>query len=132
MLPRASPILRKGPGVSRRRALFALLAVGLALVMPRAPWSGAPRAEPQRTAISRSGVLAGTNYLIEVPANWRGGLVVFAHAIQRGPGLGAAAAPPIGNHILDEGHAWIASGYRAREYQPHLLWAPVWPAIGGL
>ena len=28
---------------------------------------------------------------------------------------------PIASHVLAEGHAWIASGYRAREYQPHLF-----------
>ncbi|HEV8614312.1 MAG TPA: hypothetical protein VGU22_02360 [Methylomirabilota bacterium] len=95
--------------------------MGLALVVPRAPWSPAPRAEPPRAAISRSGVLGGADYLIEVPANWRGGLVVFAHGIQRGPGRGAVSAPPLAGHMIDEGHAWIASGYRAREYQPHLF-----------
>jgi dienelactone hydrolase len=112
---------RKSLSVSPRRALVALLALVLALVVPRAPWSDAPRAEPQRAAISRSGVLGGADYLIEVPANWRGGLVVFAHGIQRGPGRGAVAAPTIGSHVVAEGHAWIASGYRAREYQPHLF-----------
>jgi dienelactone hydrolase len=106
--------------VSPRHALAALLALGLALLVPRA-WFDAPRAQPQRAAISRSGVLGGADYLIEVPASWSGGLVVFAHGIQRGPGPGAVAAPPIGNHIAAEGHAWIASGYRAREYQPHLF-----------
>ena len=104
-----------------RRALVALLALGLVLVVPRAPWSRAPRGETQRAAISRSGVLGGASHLIEVPESWQGGLVVFAHGIQRGPGPGAAAAPPIGSHILAGGHAWIASGYRAREYQPHLF-----------
>jgi pimeloyl-ACP methyl ester carboxylesterase len=107
--------------VSPRRALVALVVLGLALVVSRAPWSDAPRAEAQRAAISRSGVLGGADYLIEVPAHWRGGLVVFAHGIQRGPGPGAVGAPPIGIHIIAEGHAWIASGYRAREYQPHLF-----------
>ena len=34
---------------------------------------------------------------------------------------GAVTTPPIAAHIVDEGHAWIASGYRAREYQPHLF-----------
>jgi len=101
-------------------ALVILIALGLALVVPRA-WSDAPRAEPERAAVRRSGVLGGARYHIEVPTNWRGGLVVFAHGIQRGPGPGAVAAPPIGGHILGEGHAWIASGYRAREYQPHLF-----------
>ena len=28
---------------------------------------------------------------------------------------------PIATHVMAEGHAWIASGYRAREYQPHLF-----------
>ena len=103
------------------RTLVVLLVLGLALIGPRAPWSDAPQAQSQRAAISRSGVLGGANYLIEVPASWRGGLVVFAHGIQRGPGPGAVAAPPMASHIVAEGHAWIASGYRAREYQPHLF-----------
>src|SRR5438094_5024841 len=102
-------------------ALIVLLVVGQVLVVPQAPLSAGPGAEPPRAAISRSGALGGADYLIEVPANWRGGLVVFAHGIQRGPGPGAAAPLPIGIHVLDEGHAWITSGYSGREYQPHLF-----------
>jgi len=103
-----------------RRVLAALFVLGLVLGL-RGPWPGSPRAETDRLAISRSGVLGGASYLIEAPANWQGGLVVFAHGIQRGPGPGAVAAPPIGGHIVASGHAWAASGYRAREYQPHLF-----------
>jgi pimeloyl-ACP methyl ester carboxylesterase len=106
---------------SRPRVLAALLALSLALMVPRVPWSESPRAETERPAISRGGVLGGASYLIEVPAKWEGGLVVFAHGIQRGPGPGAVGAPPIAGHILGRGHAWAASGYRAREYQPHLF-----------
>jgi len=112
---------RTSLGVSPRRVVGALLALGLALLVPRAPWFNAPRAESDRAAISRSGVLGGASYLIEAPAKWEGGLVVFAHGIQRGPGPGAVATPPIASHILAGGHAWVASGYRAREYQPHLF-----------
>jgi len=101
----------------RPRALIVLLAIAVATLVPLAPRA----AGPPRPAISRSGVLEGAEYLIEVPVNWRGGLVVFAHGIQRGPGPGAATAPPIASHILAQGHAWVASGYRAREYQPHLF-----------
>ena len=104
-----------------RRVLLAVLALSLAVVVLRAPWTDLLRAESDRAAISRSGVLGGASYLIEVPASWQGGLVVFAHGIQRGPGPGAVAAPPMATHILGQGHAWIASGYRAREYQPHLF-----------
>ena len=107
--------------MTRRRALVALIAVGVAIVAPRAPWAAAPLADTSRPAISRSGVLGGAHYLIEVPASWRGGLVVFAHGVQRGPGAGMVTVPPIGTHIIAQRHAWIASGYRAREYQPHLF-----------
>ena len=100
--------------------LVALFALALTFVVSGAPWSDAT-AEAQRPAVSRSGVLGGADYLIEVPANWNGGLVVFAHGIQRGPGRGDVRMPPIASHIIGEGHAWIASGYRAREYQPHLF-----------
>jgi len=96
------------------RALVLVAVLGLALGV-------APRAEPQRAAISRSGELAGADYQIEVPADWRGGLVVFAHGIQRGPGKGTVRTPPIGHHIVAQGHAWIASGYREREYRPDLF-----------
>ena len=100
---------------------LALLAIGLVLLTAYASWSRASQAETPRAAISRSGTLGGADYLIEVPANWSGGLVVFAHGIQRGSGKGTVAPPPIGIHILRERHAWIASGYRASEYQPHLF-----------
>jgi len=116
------PITRwKRSLVPSRRALGALLALGVVLIAARVPWAGARRAETDRAAVSRSGVLGGARYLIEAPANWEGGLVVFAHGIQRGPGPGAVGAPPIAGHILSQGHAWAASGYRAREYQPHLF-----------
>jgi pimeloyl-ACP methyl ester carboxylesterase len=111
---------RKRSRVSSRAAVV-LLALGLVLVGVSGPWSGRLRAELDGAAISRSGVLGGARYLIEAPANWKGGLVVFAHGIQRGPGPGAVAAPPMAGHILASGHAWAASGYRAREYQPHLF-----------
>src|SRR5262245_13645051 len=102
------------------QALVTLIVLGLALVVPHV-WPDQPRADAQRSAVHRTGVLAGAPYHIEVPAGWNGGLVVYAHGIQRGPGPGAVTSPPIAAHILGEGYAWIASGYRAREYQPHLF-----------
>jgi dienelactone hydrolase len=95
-----------------RRPLTALLALALAFV--------ALRVDAQRPPITRSGEIGGADYLISVPENWRGGLVVYAHGIQYGPGKGAVGSPPIGGHILGQGHAWAASGYRAREYRPDL------------
>jgi dienelactone hydrolase len=104
--------------IAAGRALLTVLTVILAVLAPRMPWSDGPRAESERPAINRRGALGGADYLIAVPKDWHGGLVVYAHGIQYGPGPGAVTAPPLGNHILGEGHAWIASGYRAREYRP--------------
>jgi pimeloyl-ACP methyl ester carboxylesterase len=109
----------------RRRLLRArLAALALLTVALVASGVGAARirpAEAERAAVSRSGMLDGADYLVEVPADWHGGLVVFAHGIQRGTGRGDVRIPPIASHITARGHAWIASGYRAREYQPHLF-----------
>ena len=105
----------------RPPALVALVVLCLGVVLLGAPWSDAPRAQAPRPAISRSGELGGADYQIQAPENWRGGLVVFAHGIQRGVGRGDVRTPPIASHILAKGHAWAASGYREREYQPHLF-----------
>jgi pimeloyl-ACP methyl ester carboxylesterase len=102
------------------RTLVAL-AWGLVLVASPALRLSTPLAEAQRPAVSRRGILGGADYQIEVPANWNGGLVVYAHGIQRGSGRGDVSFPPIASHITDRGYAWIASGYRAREYLPHLF-----------
>ena len=103
------------------RIVVAVIALGVLLISGPAPRFTTARAETPRAAINRSGVLGGADYLVAVPENWHGGLVVYAHGIQYGPGPGAVTAPPIAAHITDRGHAWIASGYRAREYQPHLF-----------
>ena len=101
---------------ARRRSslLVVLLAVVAALVLP-AP---APRVDAQGGAIHKRGELGGAPYFMTVPPNWRGGLVVFAHGIQRGIGPGDATSPPLATHILGDGPALIASGYREREYRP--------------
>ena len=103
------------------RWLAGLLLLLLTLVGPSTPRDQTTRADAQTAAATRSGTLGGAPYRIEVPAGWRGGLVVYAHGIQRGPGPGAVQSPPLATHILGEGHAWAASGYRAREYRPDLF-----------
>ena len=103
------------------RLAASLLVLAVVVVLPATPRDPGPRANAETKAISRTGVLGGAPYQIEVPADWQGGLVVYAHGIQRGPGPGAVMAPSLGNHILGQGHAWAASGYRAREYRPDLF-----------
>jgi hypothetical protein len=66
------------------------------------------------------GVLGGAKgdagYRIEVPHNWNGKLVMYAHGYA---GEGAALAvqnPPIRRHLIEQGYAWAASSYSANSY----------------
>jgi pimeloyl-ACP methyl ester carboxylesterase len=65
------------------------------------------------------GVLGGARYLIDVPADWNGGLVMFAHGYEgEGPGSGTVRGEPLAEHLTRRGYAWAASGYRAWGYRP--------------
>ena len=62
--------------------------------------------------VSRRGTYTGGSYLIEVPAGWNGGLVIFAH------GYGEASASPLASHLAANRHAWASSSYRRGGYRP--------------
>src|SRR5262245_39057038 len=101
-----------------RRSFAGLLLLALALTAPSTSGERVGRADAQpassaatpSASISRTGTLAGSHYRIEVPANWRGGLVMYAHGIQRGPGPGAVTTPPLATHFLSDGHAYASAG----------------------
>ena len=61
--------------------------------------------------ISRRGTYAGGRYLIEVPAGWNGGLVLYAH------GFRGTLDSPLTSHLADRGYALAASSYRAEGYR---------------
>jgi pimeloyl-ACP methyl ester carboxylesterase len=61
----------------------------------------------------------GVDYLINRPAEWRGGLVLFAHGYEgEGAGRGSLASPTIERHLARRNVAWAASGYRSKGYRP--------------
>ena len=63
-----------------------------------------------------AGVLNGAGYLIEVPANWNGKLVMYAHGYAgTGPTLGVGA-PSIRRYLIQNGYAWGASSYSKNYY----------------
>jgi pimeloyl-ACP methyl ester carboxylesterase len=65
------------------------------------------------------GIHEGADFLASRPANWNGGLVLFAHGYQgEQPGRGDVQVPPLSGHLSDKGIAWAASGYRAHGYRP--------------
>ena len=63
-----------------------------------------------------AGVLNGAGYMIEVPPNWNGRLVMYAHGFR---GTGAAlttSAPTIRRYLIQQGFAWAASSYAKNYY----------------
>jgi len=65
------------------------------------------------------GALGNANYTINVPPDWNGGLVMFAHGYEgEGSGKGVVRSSPLDSHLTELGYAWAASGYRAWGYRP--------------
>lgn len=106
-------------------ALIALTTVG---VMPvaAAPGNGPPPeyfvddsklpfdALPGATAFW--GVHTGAGYRIEVPDNWNGSLVMWAHGF-RGTGLELTVDNhPLREFLIPNGYAWAASSYSRNDY----------------
>ena len=63
-----------------------------------------------------AGVLDGAAYRIEVPENWNGKLVMYAHGY-RGTGASLTVSnPSIRRHLIQNGYAWAASSYSSNYY----------------
>ncbi|MEO9069346.1 MAG: alpha/beta hydrolase, partial [Caldimonas sp.] len=63
-----------------------------------------------------AGVLGGAAYRVEVPANWNGKLVMYAHGYA---GTGAplvVSNPLIRRYLIQNGYAWAASSYSKNYY----------------
>ncbi len=67
-----------------------------------------------------TGTLEGTDYIIRVPANWNGTLLMYAHEAQFGPPVAEAApvawpavSPSVEEQLLALGYALAGSGYRS-------------------
>lgn len=64
-----------------------------------------------------TGVLKGSAYQLEVPQNWNGMLVMYAHGFRgEGPTLFANAPAALRPWLLANGYAWAASSYSANSY----------------
>lgn len=62
------------------------------------------------------GVHGGAGYRIEVPEDWNGDLVLYAHGF-RGGGLELTVSnPPIRRYLIEHGFAWAASSYATNGY----------------
>ena len=69
------------------------------------------------TTTSRwAGVLNGAAYRIEVPANWNGRLVMYAHGYAGEGNTLGVSNPSIRRHLIQNGYAWAASSYSKNFY----------------
>ncbi|HUG26159.1 alpha/beta hydrolase [Piscinibacter sp.] len=64
------------------------------------------------------GVHSGAGYRMEVPSNWNGRLVLWAHGY-RGTGLELTVDNhPLRDFLIANGYAWAASSYGKNDYDP--------------
>jgi pimeloyl-ACP methyl ester carboxylesterase len=74
----------------------------------------------------REGTNDGADFEISVPANWNGGLVMFAHGYQgEGPAQGTVMSSPMHSHLAHNRYASAVTGYRAMGYRPDWFVADV-------
>jgi pimeloyl-ACP methyl ester carboxylesterase len=81
------------------------------------------QAQPALAALSGApetdrwtGVLNNASYQVEVPKNWNGMLVMYAHGYA-GEGANLSVSPPaIRRHLISQGYAWAASSYSKNYY----------------
>jgi pimeloyl-ACP methyl ester carboxylesterase len=62
------------------------------------------------------GVLGHAGYRVEVPKNWNGKLVMYAHGYAGTGELLNVSNPSIRRHLIENGYAWAASSYSANYY----------------
>jgi len=113
-----------------RRVLAAVAALAIATTVAVAPFESDAEKPPWfvveealpftgiQGATAMWGVHAGAGYRIEVPRNWNGHLVLYAHGYRGTVPQLTVSNPPIRAHLITEGYAWAASSYRANGYVP--------------
>jgi len=63
-----------------------------------------------------AGVLGGAAYRVEVPPNWNGKLVMYAHGYAGTGALLGVGGPSIRRYLIQNGYAWAASSYAKNYY----------------
>jgi dienelactone hydrolase len=90
---------------------------------PTQEWqAGDPTFEALPGAKAFFGKYDGGIYKIEIPDNWNGEFVLYAHGFVSNAGTNGSALrvgnSPIREHLIKEGYAWAASSYRCNGYVP--------------
>ncbi len=104
---------------SRFCTLFLLFLFTSAAVAAPKIWVIAdPSFEARPGATAYYGEHAGSGYQIEVPNDWNGELVLYAHGFAGGGPDLRVNPPPLRDHLLAQGYAWGASSYSSNNYVP--------------
>ena len=111
-----------GVALRLRAALFASQGKVFGSILVTLIMLGSTIARSAEPPAEYQGELDGAQYVIVVPSQWNGGLVMFAHGYQgEGPGSGLASREPLDHYLTDHGYAWASSGYRSKGYRPDLF-----------
>ena len=86
--------------------------------LPRNPNVVDPSFRPLPGARALFGEYACAGYRIEVPNNWNGDLVLYAHGFRGGTQALTVTDLPVRQAALNQGFAWAASSYRVNGYNP--------------
>ena len=65
-----------------------------------------------------SGEIAGAAWIAQIPDNWNGDLLIYAHGYRGEDPELTVDPPPSYQFLTDEGYAWAASSYRRNSYDP--------------
>src|SRR5438093_2023800 len=113
--------------MTKRLPLATLLGVLALLVLGGSPALAGPAyfvdesklpfdALPGTSTTRYWGVHGGAGYKIEVPDDWNGDLVLYAHGF-RGTGLELTVSDPrLRRYLVTHGYAWAASSYSTNGY----------------
>ncbi len=86
--------------------------------LPRNPNVVNPSFRPLPGARALFGEYACAGYRIEVPKNWNGDLVLYAHGFRGATQALTVTDLPVREAALSQGFAWAASSYRVNGYNP--------------
>lgn len=143
LMPQSPPtVIRRGWALAGVLALIALLTllIGCGSSSPRSAADGrtvvavpvgsrtaedgvpAPARDPAFAALPGAdaywGAYSGGVYRIEVPKNWNGGLVLYAHGYRGDDPVISVDDTPLRVGLITRGYAWAASSYRGNGYRP--------------
>ncbi len=130
--PRAGRLIRTmGALIVAVAAVIAVFSHGTPAVEAADPFQPMPcraqiwnKGDARFTALAGAkayfGEYAGGLYRVEIPDNWNGELVLYAHGYAGEGDLVQVGTPPSGwrAHLVEKGFAWAASSYRCNSYVP--------------